>query len=116
MVKNSKILVAGGTGFIWENLINELLSLGNEVGSISKREIKKTKNIKYIFHDLTMQLNKKDLLYLSDIDYIVNCSGYVDHTDFRYGGKSIFNNHFQSLYLLAELGIKLDIKSFIHIG
>ena len=48
MVKNSKILVAGGTGFIGENLINELLSLGNEVVSISKREIKKTKNIKYI--------------------------------------------------------------------
>ena len=116
MVRNSKILVAGGTGFIGENLINELLSLGNEVVSISIRKIKTAKNIKYIFHDLTMQLNKKDLLYLSDIDYIVNCSGYVDHTNFKNGGKSIFNNHFQSLYLLTELGIKLNVKSFIHIG
>ena len=108
----NKILIIGGTGFIGEHLINEFLSLGNEVVSISRRKIKKTKNIKYIFHDLTLKLDKKDLLCLSDVDYIVNCSGYVDHTNFRNGGKSIFNNHFQSLYLLTELGIELNVFAY----
>ena len=38
MVRNSKILVAGGSGFIGANLIKELISLGNEVISISKNK------------------------------------------------------------------------------
>ena len=37
MVTNSKILVAGGTGFIGSNLISELISNGNEIISISKK-------------------------------------------------------------------------------
>ena len=116
MVKNSKILVAGGTGFIGGNLINELISLGNEVVSISKKNTNKSKNIKYICHDLTIPLKKKDILSLSDISHIVNCSGYIDHTNFKDGGKNIFNNHFQSLYTLTELAIELGVKSFIQIG
>ena len=52
MVKNSKILVAGGTGFIGSNLISELVANGNKVISISKSKkmLSKTfKNVKYIF-------------------------------------------------------------------
>ena len=41
MVKNSRILVAGGTGFIGANLILELISKGNEVISISNCHNKK---------------------------------------------------------------------------
>ena len=37
--KNSKILVAGGSGFIGSNLINELIANGNKVISLSKQEI-----------------------------------------------------------------------------
>ena len=46
MVKNSKILVAGGSGFIGTNLIKELMSLGNEVISISKNKNSKKTKIK----------------------------------------------------------------------
>ena len=62
MVKNSKILVAGGTGFIGSNLISELVSNGNKVISISKSEKKfqKTlKNVTYIIHDLNEPIKKK---------------------------------------------------------
>ena len=55
MVNNSKIIVAGGSGFIGANLISELISNGNEVISISRNKNKikrKVKNVKYIFHDL----------------------------------------------------------------
>ena len=34
MVKTSKILVAGGTGFIGSNLILDLISKGNQVISL----------------------------------------------------------------------------------
>ena len=62
MVKNSKILVAGGTGFIVSNLISELVANGNKVISISKSEKKLTKtlkNVTYIIHDLNEPLKKK---------------------------------------------------------
>ena len=44
MVKNSKILVAGGTGFIGANLINQLISEGYNVVSLSKNCKSSTKN------------------------------------------------------------------------
>ena len=57
MVKNSKIIVAGGSGFIGANLISELIKNDNQVISISKSENnlkRKVKNAKYdkIFVDL----------------------------------------------------------------
>ena len=119
MVSNSKILVAGGSGFIGKSLISELISNDNKVISISKnrdKKIEKIKNVNYIFHDLTKPFTKNQIKDLSDVEYIVNCSGYVDHRDFLNGGKNILNDHFESLYLLTILAIELKVKSFIHIG
>ena len=49
MVKNSKILVAGGTGFIGSNLILELISKNNEVISLSNGHNKKN-HFKKVFY------------------------------------------------------------------
>ena len=119
MVKNSKILVAGGSGFIGSNLINELIANGNKVISLSKtRNIKNSnqQNVSYIVHDMTKPININLFDNISDIDYIVNCSGYVDHRDFLNGGLRIFNDHFESLYSLTCLAIDLKVKALIHIG
>ena len=118
MVRNSKILVAGGTGFIGSNLILELVSKGNEVISLSNCHNKKKSidNVVYISHDLTKPLKEKDVELFSDVDYVVNCSGYIDHRDFLNGGKEVFNNHFESLYMLTNLAIKINAKALIHLG
>ena len=119
MVRNSKILVAGGTGFIGSNLINDLITRGNSVICLSKNSKKKIiplDNLTHIFHDLTEPFQNSEIDLLSDVEYIVNCSGYVDHRDFLNGGKNILNDHFESLYLLTILAIELKVKSFIHIG
>ena len=60
MVRNSKIIVAGGSGFIGRNLIIDLLKNGYEAISISKNSEKiknKIKGVHYIFHDLCNPIN-----------------------------------------------------------
>ncbi len=118
MVKNSKILVAGGTGFIGSNLILNLISKGNDIICLSKGCNKKNhiNKVFYISHDLTKPLKDEEIKKISDVDYVINCSGYVDHSNLLSGGKEIFYNHYESLYLLSNLAIKIKAKAFIHIG
>jgi len=119
MVKNSKIIVAGGTGFIGANLISELISNDNEVISISKNKNalkRKVKNAKYIFHDLRQPIKENMHEDFEDVDYIINCSGYIDHRDFRNYGAEVFYEHFNSLISLTNLAIDLKVKTFIHLG
>ncbi len=119
MVRNSKILVAGGSGFIGSNLISDLVSLENEVISISKNNIKierKIKGAKYIYHDLCKPIKKDQFTLLKDIDYIINCSGYINHNNFQNGGKEVFNQHLESVYLLTNLAMDLNVKTFVQIG
>ena len=118
MVKNSKILVAGGTGFIGSNLILNLISKGNDIICLSKGCNKKNhiNKVFYISHDLTKPFKDEEIKKISDVDYVINCSGYIDHSNLLSGGKEIFYNHYESLYLLSNLAIKIKAKAFIHIG
>ena len=119
MVKNSKIIVAGGSGFIGANLISELISNGNEVISISRNKIqikRKVKNAKYIFHDLNKPIRKNFLEKFKEVEYIINCSGYIDHSDFRGNGREVFYDHFNSLISLTNLAIDLKVKTFVQLG
>ena len=119
MVKNSKIIVAGGSGFIGANLISELISNDNEVISISKNKNnlkRKVKNAKYIFHDLKQPIKENLFKVFEDVEYIINCSGYIDHSNFRNNGREVFYDHFNSLISLTNLAMDLKVKTFIQLG
>ena len=76
----------------------------------------KLEKAKYIYHDLTKPLSKDKFKFLSDIQYVVNCSGYIDHSSFLNDGVNILNDHFQSIFNLVNFSINLKVKSLIHIG
>ena len=80
ILKNKKkILITGGTGFIGSHLA--LLTKNWIVHSLSKSKAKnfrKIDKVKYIYCDIR---NKNNLKKIDNYyDYIVNLSGYVDHS------------------------------------
>lgn len=114
MKTNSKILIPGGTGFIGYHLSSFLIKKGWIVHSISKfkpKKNRKVKGVKYIFCDVR---NKKKLKVKLDsyYDYIVNLSGYVDHSR----NKSIHKIHFEGCKNLILNFWKKKPKKFIQIG
>jgi nucleoside-diphosphate-sugar epimerase len=109
-----KILIPGGTGFLGYHLCLFFLNKGWEVYSVSKnkpKKDKKIKGIKYIFCDVR---NKKELNSKLDdyYDYIVNLSGYVDHSK----NISIIQTHFSGCKNLINKFKENKPKKFVQIG
>ncbi len=81
-LKNSSILVVGGTGFIRTNLVKRLLKLGSKVTSLSRKRRNKNlshKNLKYIVCDYSnFKVLKKKLK--QQCPYVLNLGGYIDHS------------------------------------
>ena len=114
MSNKTKILIPGGTGFIGYHLIVYLVKKGWIVHSLSKFKPKKTRRVKgakYIYCDVR---DKKKLRSKLDkyYDYIVNLSGYVDHSN----NQSITKIHFNGCKNLIFNYLNNKPKKFIQIG
>ena len=109
-----KILVAGGTGFLGFHLLKKLSHLNYSLFSLSSKKPTKHKKIlkvRYIVCDVTNPvLLKKKLKY--NFDYIINFSGYIDHSN---KSKTI-NSQYNGCKNLINLFKKKSIKNFIQIG
>ena len=114
MYKKKKILIPGGTGFLGYHTCLFFKKKGWTVHSISKskpKRVRHVKNVKYILCDIADKsklIKKLDNYY----DYIVNLSGYVDHSN----NKSILKTHFNGCKNLISIFKKKKLKKFIQIG
>ena len=112
------ILILGGNGFIGSHLINRCNKLGYKCVSISLKNtiLDNLTNVKHINVDIRnfSELNKA--LKGMKFDFVVNLSGYVNHSSIFNGGIDTFNAHFGGLLNIIR-AIDLDeVKKFIQIG
>ena len=119
MKKNVKLLIVGGTGFIGRSVAKNAIKRGFQVSIISKNNCPKSKQLKnadYITVDIT---NKNDLLLaLKDklFCYVLNLSGYINHSIYSDSGSEVFKAHFNGMKNLVTYIDKTNLKGFIQIG
>ncbi len=115
---DSHLLIIGGTGFIGRHLVLAAKKKGYIVTSASLNYPKKENiidGVKYYEVDLcNIETAKKFLT--KPYDYVVNLGGYIDHSDFKNGGKKVIDAHYTGVYEIVTKLKKDNLKKFIQIG
>ena len=114
-----KILILGGTGFIGNHLSKKALEKNFQVTVLSKNQTKyhpKRADINFITADISDKDNLKKRLLDSKFDYVVNLSGYVDHSPFFEGGRKAIDTHFYGLQNVIQSINWSGLKRFVQIG
>jgi len=113
-LKQNRILITGGTGFIGYHLAKKCLDLKWSRDSISiklPKKGRKLKKVKYLTFDISQKKEIKKKLSLN-YDYVVNLAGYVDHSN----KKKTLSSHYNGCKNIAEFFLKSNIKKFVQIG
>ena len=109
-----KILIAGGTGFIGFHLAKKLRK-NYDITILSSKKVKtnrKIENVKYIICDVTYKRKLQKILKKKIFDYVINLSGYVNHSN----KKKTFLSHYNGCKNLANIFLNKTIKSFVQFG
>ena len=111
-------MVIGGTGFIGHHLVKSAIKKNWSVSSLSINRPsadRKIKGVEYYYNNLENRLEFKKLLS-KKYDYVVNLSGYINHTNFFGQGHQVIIEHFDFVREIVILLNKENLKCFINIG
>ncbi len=114
MTKNRSLIIFGGTGFIGYHLAKKSLHKGWTVTSVSSNKPKKSRRlakVKYLRCDVSNNKKLKNLIK-KKFSYVVNLSGYVDHSN----KKKTYQSHYIGCKNIAKIFLKLKPISFVQIG
>ena len=115
----ANLLIVGGTGFIGSHLAKSAKNKGYRTYVISLNlplANSKIKDIEYIQADINNLEQLKKKLPIYNFDYVVNLSGYVDHSKFMNGGRQVIDTHFTGILNLLEVINLSFLKRFVQIG
>lgn len=121
LLKESSVLIVGGTGFIGQRLAMRCQELKCRVACIGitigkDMPYDNAKNIDVLKVDIKQKeaLGKK--LEGKCFDYVFNLGGYIDHTPYFKGGRSVIESHFVGLLNLIDCLDMKSLKGFVQIG
>ena len=116
---SGRLLIAGGTGFIGHHLACFAMEMGIETTVLSlspPADYRRIKDVEYIQANLVDLVELHERLTLVSFDYVVNLSGYIDHSCFLMGGREVVNAHFNGVQNLLQLLDWKRLKRFVQIG
>ena len=112
------LLILGGSGFIGSNLADRALKEGYETHIFFNNYSSLRNKIEgaiYTQVDLTnLELLREKIP--QDLDYLVNLSGYIDHSPFSNGGSQIIDTHLGGTINLLKATNWKRLKRFVQIG
>ena len=116
MVK--KLLVLGGSGFIGSHVAKRGINNGYETFVTCRLlppKNKRIEGVKYINLDFSHENQWHKISNIS-FNYVVNLSGYIEHSSFFKSGKELIDNHFYSIVNLIFNLRKDKLIRFVQIG
>ncbi len=112
-----RLLVVGGTGFIGNSLVQAALNSNYSVTVLSYNPPKiQIANVSYIQADISKFKEVKSVIADLVFDYVVNISGYVDHSSIKSGGKEVIDVHFNGVVNLIHSLKRSSLIRFVQIG
>lgn len=114
-----KVLVVGGRGFIGQALVRKLVNYGAEVISLSRtntsisKAMADTRQVTANIFDRSALANAiRDEVF----EYVFNLGGYVDHSSYQNGGRSVVDTHYIGTLNLIEQVYNSELKGFVQVG
>ena len=111
--------MTGCNGFIGRAIISAAISKGMQVTGLSLHW-PSSQRIVGLFEHLTADISKPSSIARAignrKFDYVINCSGYIDHRHISQGGEELFDTHFIGLLNLIKCVQHDGLKGFLQLG
>ncbi len=116
-MKKDRLLIVGGTGFIGRHLCIEAQRRGYAVTSLSLNgAANPVPEVRYLKGDISHSSFAAEFQEAFNVEYVINASGYIDHSGFWAGGQHILDAHFRGVMHLIAACNRDVLKKFIQIG
>jgi len=116
-IKEKRILIIGGTGFIGRHLAMRCLKDTPFVTCLGLNPQKSfSSDMEFIHADIFDKGQLERVLCGRPFQYVFNLGGYIDHTHYFKGGRKIIEAHFIGLMNLLDCLNKDELKGFVQIG
>jgi nucleoside-diphosphate-sugar epimerase len=119
MVEHPKLLVTGCNGFIGSHIVIAAIAKGIQVTGLSLHPPASHHNsglTEYLIADISDSTSLSQAIGIRKYDYVINCSGYIDHTKYSEGGFRQIDTHLTGLMNLVNCTNHDRLKGFMQIG